>query len=111
MCELTSRPVPGNLSDMGEQTIKLFDLSEIGSRIIQTRDAYGDKQSEAARKCGIPKNTLSQWESGLRFPNTTYLLKFCDHYNVTLDFILRGRRGGVDQETWERLSRVPPAAE
>ncbi len=42
-------------------------------------------QEEAAKKLGISKKTLLNWEKGRTYPATKYLQPICDLYSVPLD--------------------------
>lgn len=41
-------------------------------------------------KLGIPKNALSVWKKGAANPSVDALLKISNHYNVTLDYLVKG---------------------
>lgn len=53
---------------------------------------------------------LTNWRAGRNIPSTPDLLQLCKDLNVTTDFMLRGRIGGMDWETVERLrsTSAPP---
>jgi len=52
------------------------EMSEnFSDRIKAARQRLGLSQSQAARKWGFPKQTISAWEKGLRNPAGLYLKK------------------------------------
>ena len=64
--------------------------AEIGKRIRELRLQHGWSQTELGRKIGVNKSVISFYELGTRFPTYENLLRICDVFNVTADYILRG---------------------
>ena len=62
----------------------------IGMRIRQLRLVHGWSQTELARRVGVNKSVISFYELGARFPTYENLLRICDIFNVSTDYILRG---------------------
>ena len=59
------------------------------SRIITLlRKEKGITQKQAARDLGISQALLSHYEKGLRECGLDFLIKLCDYYNVSSDFVL-----------------------
>lgn len=46
-------------------------------------------QEDLAEKCGVTRQSVSKWETGLGYPETEKLLILCDILNVNLDYLLR----------------------
>jgi transcriptional regulator with XRE-family HTH domain len=46
-------------------------------------------QEDLAEKCGVTRQSVSKWETGLGYPETEKLLILCDVLNVNLDYLLR----------------------
>ena len=69
------------------------------SRIITLlRKEKGITQKQAAADLGISQALLSHYEKGLRECGLDFLIKLCDYYNVSSDYILGrspGRNGAV----------------
>jgi len=52
------------------------------------------KLMDAAEKLGVSQPTLSSWESGRKSPTIDSILKMCQLYNVSADFLLGNSVGG-----------------
>lgn len=48
----------------------------------------GYTQDEAAKKVGITKRTLMNWESGKSFPSVDKAYMLCELYNASFDDII-----------------------
>ena len=46
-------------------------------------------QEDLAEKCGVTRQSVSKWETGLGYPETEKLLILCDVLHVNLDYLLR----------------------
>lgn len=70
----------------------------IGIRLAATRLALGlARPVQICRATGVKPNTYSQWEAGTRRPNLDDMLRLCDRYSVTLDWIYRGNIATLPQ--------------
>lgn len=58
------------------------------NRIKELRTEIKMNQKEFAKIFGIAQNTLSQYETGKREPDTGLLLKMSDYFHVTIDYLL-----------------------
>lgn len=63
----------------------------IGGRIKDLRRSNNHTQKELATILQTTPNTISFWESGETIPAVVSILKLCDLYGVTTDWLLRGR--------------------
>ena len=61
------------------------------------------KLLEAANKLGVSQPTLSSWESERKSPTIDSILKMCQLYNVSADFLLGNSVGG---RLWRVSSRL-----
>ena len=52
------------------------------------RQEKGLSQRMAARDLGISQALLSHYENGIREPGLAFVVKACDYYNVSADFLL-----------------------
>lgn len=64
--------------------------ADIGKRIRKLRKARGWSQAELARRLKVNKSTVGFYETGERSPSFEVLLRMCDVFLVTTDYILRG---------------------
>lgn len=58
------------------------------SRFKELRTQKGYSQRDLAELLGVNQTAISQWERGVTFPSSSMLLKLCDLYGVTADYIL-----------------------
>ena len=82
------------------------DLKKIiGERIRQRRKECGLKQYELAEKLDISNNHMSSIENGKKNMSQELLVKVCDEFHVTPDFIFLGalRSNNVPRDIYERL--------
>ena len=68
-----------------------FMVSDLPKRIKEIRVAKGDSCAQAGAKVGISRQAYEKWENNatenMKLGN---LLKFCDHYDVSIETLLRG---------------------
>lgn len=62
------------------------------------RQERGISQRQAATALGISQALLSHYENGIREPGLTFVVKACDYYNVSADYLL-GRSMNRDGTT------------
>ena len=60
----------------------------IGERLAEIRKDHGDTQQTLARKLNVVKFTVSSWEQGKSEPSHDMLIKICELYNVSSDYLL-----------------------
>jgi transcriptional regulator with XRE-family HTH domain len=65
------------------------NMSILGDRLRALRESKGWSQKYVATKLGIKQSsTYSNWEYGLRDPDTDTLTKLADLYEVQTDYLL-----------------------
>ena len=62
--------------------------SEFSAKLALLRQERGVSQRTAARDLGISQALLSHYENGVREPGLAFVVKACDYYHVSADFIL-----------------------
>ena len=62
--------------------------SEFSRTLSLLRQERGVSQRTAAGDLGISQALLSHYENGIREPGLKFVVKACDYYNVSADFIL-----------------------
>lgn len=72
-------------------------------RLALLRREKGYSQRQAAAELGISQALLSHYEKGLREPRLEFVVKCCDYYGVTADFILGRTAERGDGETLKAL--------
>lgn len=72
----------------------------IGKQISFLRSKYGMTQEELGIKLGVSKQTISNWETGLKTPRMGSIQKLAALFNVKKSFIIEG----VEDNTEEILN-------
>jgi len=66
----------------------MASTSEFSRTLSLLRRERGVSQRTAAGDLGISQALLSHYENGVREPGLSFVVKACDYYNVSADFIL-----------------------
>lgn len=61
-------------------------------RILQLRKQYGFSQEQLGEKLGVSRQAISKWESGTATPDVDNIIAMCDLFDVTADYLLRGKQ-------------------
>ena len=61
---------------------------EYSERIKNLRKSRHLTQEELAKKLDVTKQTISQYERGVRRPDVTTIDALCDFFNVSADYLL-----------------------
>ena len=64
---------------------------EIGSKIKEARLKIELTQEQVAEELGVSRQTVSNWETGKSYPDIVSVIKMSDLYNVSLDYLLKGK--------------------
>ncbi len=62
-------------------------------RMIDIRHDHDESQRDLAKAIGYHQVQIARYESGVNTPPLQYLLAFCQHYQVSADYILGLPRG------------------
>jgi transcriptional regulator with XRE-family HTH domain len=83
---------------MSEDTTGWYgpDSATFGDRVAGARDAAGMSQAQLARRLGIKKATLVEWEDDLSEPRANRLSMMAGLLNVSLMWLLTGEGEGMD---------------
>jgi len=65
-----------------------FKKSKFGVNMAKLRREKGLSQRQAAAELGVSQALLSHYETNAREPKLDFVIKVCDYYSVTTDFIL-----------------------
>ena len=63
-------------------------MGNFGARFRKCRKDADLKQTKAAELIGISQPTLSQYETDVYEPKVSELLKMCEVYNVSIEYLL-----------------------
>ena len=62
-------------------------------RMIDVRMDHDESQRQLAKAIGYHQVQIARYETGHNAPPIDYLVKFCEHYHVSADYILCLPRG------------------
>nr|DAL79993.1 MAG TPA: Repressor protein CI [Caudoviricetes sp.] len=68
----------------------------IGRQIQTLRNKYRMTQEDLASKLGVSKQTVSNWETGLKTPRMGAIQKLSELFNVSKSFIIEGKQENQD---------------
>ena len=74
-----------------------MDLKITGKFIQECRKAKGLTQAELAEKISVSEKTVSKWECGKGFPDTSLMLPLCEALDISVGELLSGKRLGDDE--------------
>ncbi|MEM7320225.1 MAG: helix-turn-helix domain-containing protein [Pseudomonadota bacterium] len=81
------------------------DTATFGDRVSGAREATGMSQSELARRLGVKKSTVDDWEQDLNEPRANRLSMMAGLLNVSITWLLTGEGEGMDAPFEEMESR------
>lgn len=62
-------------------------MTEIIKRIVDTRKDHDESQRDLAKAIGYNQVQIARYETGKNIPPIDYIIKFCNHYKVSADFL------------------------
>jgi DNA-binding transcriptional regulator YiaG len=71
---------------------------QVGQRLALARTALGLTLSKLKTDYGYSESRISNWESGLHYPDPWLLIHLCNDYGLTMDWFYRGVLAGVSAE-------------
>ena len=74
-----------------------MDLAVTGKFIKEQRKALGLTQGELAKKLMVSEKTISKWECGNGFPDTSLMLPLCEALNISANELLSARKLSNDE--------------
>lgn len=84
-------------------------LKEMGLRIYQRRKFLHYTQEQLAETLGVSTQMISNLELGKKAIRPENLIKLCAALNLSADYILTGRDGGITAPSlWEKLLALTP---
>lgn len=63
-------------------------IIELGERLKALRTENHLRQDQGARLVNVEKSSISMYETGMRQPSYTTLVRLADVFNVTTDYLL-----------------------
>lgn len=89
---------------------------QVGRRLRIAIEAVGKRPAEIARMFdGVTQPKLGNWMRGDDYPAEWFVVNFCDRFNITTDWIYRGRiavsmDAALADALWIAEQKLPPAA-
>ena len=80
--------------------------SVFSDRLTAVREERGIKRQKAADDLGITRASLEYYEKGMRKPDTEMLLKICEYYKVSADYLLGLSNAQITATDDEQLKTV-----
>lgn len=81
----------------------------LGKRIAELRRAKGMKQVDLALEVGVKRQTVGNWETGLRAAKDEELVRIADVFGVSVDYLC-GRVDAPNQMVQSQDIALPPGA-
>jgi len=75
--------------------------SKFSVTLAKLRQEKGLSQRQAARELGVSQALLSHYETNAREPKLDFVIRLCDYYSVTTDYML-----GLTDERRDGASRL-----
>ena len=72
------------------------DVATFGDRLAAAREAAGLKRAEFARRLGVKKITLADWDGDISEPRANRLQMMAGLLNVSVGWLLMGEGDGVE---------------
>ena len=66
----------------------MIQLVDLGQRLKTLRKQHKLTQKQVATRTGLAVSAISSYESGVRYPTYSTLIKFASMYHVTCDYLL-----------------------
>lgn len=58
-------------------------------KLVKLRKEHGFTQERLAERIGVSRQAISRWEAGETVPEAALLIRLCDVYHVSADYLLR----------------------
>lgn len=78
----------------------------LGEKIAAARKASGLSQEQLGELLGVSRQAVSKWETNQTKPELDYLVRFAEHFNLSIDSLLRDHEADtVSSESLATLSQ------
>jgi transcriptional regulator with XRE-family HTH domain len=74
-----------------------YHRQQVGRRLKTAIQALGLSQAAVARELAVSPQKLGNWIRGDHYPDEWFVLRFCNRYGVTTDYLYRGLTPGLQQ--------------
>ena len=90
----------------GGRILLLFDMREIGNRLLSIRKKIGMTQAEVAEAAGLSDRTYADIERGTVNMRTETLLRICRTLHITPDEVLTTSRNNISLQQEALMMRL-----
>jgi transcriptional regulator with XRE-family HTH domain len=80
-------------------------MATFEERLRELRKKRRINRAELAKTIGVSESTVSMWELGQRFPRKPVLMKLCDYFDVSYDYLM-GVSEEAKQGNYEMIYRI-----
>lgn len=79
----------------------------LGEKITQLRKVLNLSQSDFAKKIGVSRTIVGNYERNTNMPSIEILLKMANVFNVSVDYIIgEGKLSTYDKQTLKRIEDI-----
>ena len=79
-------------------------MHEIYDRIIQKSQEIGLNGNDIGKLLGLTKSPLTDWKNGHSVPTTKQIIKLCEIFAVSADYLLFGTTNGLSAKENELIT-------
>lgn len=84
-------------------------MADLGARLRWAREVVAESQAQLCRDLGgVDATAWNRWERGTRYPDPVVLVRLCDVFGLTMDYLYRGDLRGVREDVAIRLAACHP---
>ena len=76
----------------------------IGKRILNLRKEFGMSQEDLAEAVDVSKQSVSKWELEKALPNVEKLIRLCEFFDVSSDYLLTGKQSINEERAQEEIA-------
>lgn len=81
-------------------------MTTFGKRLQDLLLENNMTQKELAGKLNVNRGSVSNWVTDRRFPDQNMLIKISEEFNVTIDFLIKGKEEKEDIKEAKELYRL-----
>lgn len=74
----------------------------LGEKIQKERKEAGLSQEDLGEQLGVSRQAVSRWECNNGYPETEKLIRICQIFHVSLDYLLGEENNGAEAEAEEK---------
>lgn len=86
------------MTEINAETYYHEDTATFGDRVAAAREAAGLTQAKLARRLGVKRSTIENWEADRSEPRANRLQMLAGILNVSIIWLMSGHGDGVEME-------------